>query len=291
MSQIEFPSGITWKADPKPAADFLGPNVSPYATKRFYPNSIGYGSSAGVVKINFDMSNVTDTSYMFDGSEYLERVVGLGGDAMANVTNTGSMFSNCYRISSYPSDNLPLMNLDNVLDANSMFTYFGHSVPGGTISDLSLPKVTTLGNIFSSAKVGTIGNIHCPRCTNFGSMMTNCTATSVGEVDATSCTNPSGPMGYSDNTTLTDMGGFKNLKVSWTSYAFEKCRNLTVESLMNIINNLYDWSGNTDGKAPLYDGTMHSFGTTHKMSFGSTNLAKLTDEQKAVATNKGWTLV
>jgi hypothetical protein len=30
--------------------------------------------------------------------------------------------------------------------------------------------------------------------------------------------------------------------------------------------------------------------TTKTLTLGSTNLAKLTDEEKAIATNKGWTL-
>ena len=30
--------------------------------------------------------------------------------------------------------------------------------------------------------------------------------------------------------------------------------------------------------------------TTQTLTMGSTNLAKLTDEDKAIATNKGWTL-
>ena len=52
---------------------------------------------------------------------------------------------------------------------------------------------------------------------------------------------------------------------------------LTVDGIMNIINNLYDFAseGNTD---------------THTVQLGSTNLAKLTDEQIAIATNKGWTV-
>ena len=52
--------------------------------------------------------------------------------------------------------------------------------------------------------------------------------------------------------------------------------NATVESLMNVINNLYDLTANgLSGKT---------------VKFGTTNLNKLTDEQKAVAVNKGWTL-
>lgn len=57
------------------------------------------------------------------------------------------------------------------------------------------------------------------------------------------------------------------------------CPNLTHDSLMSIINALKDYSSED---APS---------TSMKVSFGSTNLAKLTDAEKAIATEKGWTLV
>ena len=67
---------------------------------------------------------------------------------------------------------------------------------------------------------------------------------------------------------LTTLGGFgaisADIDLRWSTL-------LTVESLMNVINQAATVTGKT-------------------MKFGSENLAKLTDEQKAVATNKGWTL-
>lgn len=55
--------------------------------------------------------------------------------------------------------------------------------------------------------------------------------------------------------------------------AMNGCPKLTVESLVSLLNALCD---NGQGL---------------KCKIGSTNLAKLTDEQKAIATNKGWELV
>jgi hypothetical protein len=89
---------------------------------------------------------------------------------------------------------------------------------------------------------------------------------------------------------LTNIGGFKNLKKSVTSGFIDLLPSISTSSFMNIINNLYDWSGNTDGKAPLNDGTIYNFGTTHSLKFGY-NIANLSDEQIAVATAKGWTLL
>lgn len=50
--------------------------------------------------------------------------------------------------------------------------------------------------------------------------------------------------------------------------------NITVESMVAMFNSLKDLTGDT----------------AKTLTLGSTNLAKLTDEQKAIATNKNWTL-
>ena len=63
-----------------------------------------------------------------------------------------------------------------------------------------------------------------------------------------------------------------NMKVSFDIHYSTK---FTREALLEIINNCYD---------------LTTLGKTATLTMGSTNLAKLTDEDKAIATNKGWTL-
>ena len=67
---------------------------------------------------------------------------------------------------------------------------------------------------------------------------------------------------------LTTLGGFGAIK---ENFSLSDSPKLTVESLMNVINQAATVTGKT-------------------MTLGSTNLAKLSDEQKSVATSKGWTL-
>ena len=85
---------------------------------------------------------------------------------------------------------------------------------------------------------------------------------------------------------LTTLGGFENLgqaylttqSANYSNYTLNlsAATNLTHDSLMNVINNLYDIA--TKGVK------------IQKLILGSTNLAKLSDEEKAIATNKGWVL-
>lgn len=53
------------------------------------------------------------------------------------------------------------------------------------------------------------------------------------------------------------------------------CTKLSHDSLMSVINHLKDYSGT---------------GTSKTMTLGTTNLNKLTDAEKKIATDKGWTL-
>ena len=68
---------------------------------------------------------------------------------------------------------------------------------------------------------------------------------------------------------LTDINGDLALKIS---FKLSPCTKFTHESLMNVLNSI------------------QSVSTKQTLTLGSTNLAKLTNEEKAIATEKGWTL-
>lgn len=71
---------------------------------------------------------------------------------------------------------------------------------------------------------------------------------------------------------LTDLKGFINLSVNLD---LSSSRKLTAESILNVINQAADLS-NTGGTATL--------------TLGTTNISKLTEEQIAIASAKGWTI-
>ena len=77
-------------------------------------------------------------------------------------------------------------------------------------------------------------------------------------------------------TSLTDlnMNGAILPKINLNRWGLDSCTALTVDSLVSVLNAL-----------PQLDE-----GTSYTCTIGSTNLAKLSDEQKAIATNKGYML-
>ena len=156
-----------------------------------------------------------------------------------NVTNMDGMFSGCSSLTS-----IPLLNTSKVTRMDYMFSYCRSLT---TIPALDTSNVTNMDSIF----YGCISLYSIPL------IDTSNVTTMYGAVYGCS--------------SLTYLGGFKNLHISVNSNFLDQCPNLTVESLMNVINNLATVSGKS-------------------LKFGSDNLGKLTTEQKAIATNKGWTL-
>lgn len=78
--------------------------------------------------------------------------------------------------------------------------------------------------------------------------------------------------------------GYTQATTNYSKYRLEiTATTLTHDSMMDIINNVYDLNltYNVSGGGTL---------RTQNLNFGSTNLAKLTTEEKAIATTKGWTL-
>ena len=92
---------------------------------------------------------------------------------------------------------------------------------------------------------------------------------------------------FNNCSSLVTLGGLKNLGMSyqtnWIDNVSVATLNLsdspllTHDSLMNVINNLYD---------------IKSKGVkTQTLQLGDTNKAKLTAEEIAIATNKGWNVI
>lgn len=275
-----------------------------------------FGGCSSLITIPpLDTSNITNMTQMFHSCSSLKAIPPLD---TSNVTSMNGMFNGCVNLSY-----LPHLNTDNVIDMTYMFQkcssltkvslsntgkitnmqwMFQNCSSLQTISGLNTSNVTNMYGMFDGcsslttipsidtsnvtnmyslfnlcSNLITIPEIDTSKVTNVSSMFSNCyNLESLPLLDFSSVTTASYIFGWSNYNKLTDIGGFKNLKISITSYFLDYCPNLTIESLMNVINNLYDLTANgLSGKS---------------LKFGSTNLNKLTTEQVAIATAKGWTL-
>ena len=251
-----------------------------------YMNSMFYSCSSLTSIPALDTSNVTTMDYMFYGCSSLASIPLLN---TSNVTSMGSMFDSCSSLTS-----IPLLNTSKVTNMNSMFYSCSSltSIPQLNTSNVtnmsymfqncssltSIPllntsKVTDMNSMFySCSSLTSIPALDTSNVTNMFQMFYSCSSlTSIPLLDTSKVTNMGNLFGWNTMDKLTDLGGFKNLSISISSGFLDMCPNLTVESLMNVINNLATVFGQS-------------------LSFGSTNLNKLTSGQKAIATSKGWTL-
>lgn len=199
---------------------------------------------SGIVTIpEFDFSKVTTMYATFYQCYNLESVPEI---KTSSVTNFQQLFINCYALK-----NVALFDTSN---ANSFVSMFS-----GCYSLKTIPQ-------FNTSKA---------RFVNY--MFQDCVGlTDLPLLDFENVTQINAFFGYYDITSLIRVGGFKNLKIDWNdNTGLVKTPSINYDSIMNIINNLYDFRANGET-------------TTKTIKFNSKSVSKLSDEDIAVATSKGW---
>lgn len=284
------------------------------------PSDIGYGYDYAVqIKnnwtLNTNFNNDTNLIYMplvnttgrtnfgamFNSCSSLTTVPQLD---TSSGTTFNNMFSNCINLRSVPQLDtsqsqymnnmyagckniiIPIqVDISNAKQLNSLFMYC-NKVPKITLIG-SGNNLISLRNVFQDCEALTeltMNNINTSNVTDFYCTFSNCkslvTLPAINMVKANTLTY------FCNNINLENLGGFIDLGANYetsqsanydryTLYLTEATK-LTHTSLMNIINNLYDIA--TKGC------------NTQKLRIGNTNIAKLTAEEIAIATNKGWTV-
>ena len=225
-----------------------------------------------------DTSNVTEMTGMFTECKKLSSVPALN---TSNVTNMGLMFAGCESLTT-----VPLLNTSNVTEMGGMFS--------GCHSLVEIPTLDTSKGKFLAAmfagcsSLKQIPLLNTKSCTDINGMFEGCTsletvpildASNVGDISKI----------FKDCPSLVMLGGLKNLGMDYSSAYYIHANKseytldlsysplLTHDSLMNIINNLYDIK--SKGVKP------------QTLQLGDTNKAKLTVEEIAIATNKGWNVI
>ena len=213
-----------------------------------------------------NLKSATDCYYMFRGV-YLPSL-DLSSIIFQKIVNAASMFSNA-RINSFT---LPTFKVSN---ANQMFYQFRKNTYDDTvpfndtldISSIDFSECTNISSFIRYSKFVKVlhNNFDCSKVTNVSNFASN---------------NPD----LENLCPLLNLGkGYTQKSANNNGYKLDlsSCVNLTHDSLLGIINGLYDLNLTYDvaGGGTLY---------TQQLVLGSTNLAKLTEDEIAIGTNKGW---
>ena len=107
--------------------------------------------------------------------------------------------------------------------------------------------ITDMSNMFyDCSNLQTIPQLDTSNVTNMESMFRMCDSLiALPELDVSKVTNISGYFRLANCGKLTNVGGWKNLKIDWNdNNGLAKCPNFTYQSCINILNGLYDFVGN-----------------------------------------------
>lgn len=204
-----------------------------------------------------DTSNVVTMDSMFSGCRSLTTIPMLN---TSKVSNMYYMFYNCQDLTSIPE-----LDTSSVINMSSMFSGCSSLTTIPLINTSNVKNMQTMFNNCYNLK--SLPTLNTSNATNMSYMLGGCQRlTEIPAFDCSSCTNLRSFMLYTYAVTAIHL---RNIKVSLD---ISNPKNLTREAIVEVLNNL---------------ATVTS---TQTLTMGSTNLAKLTDEDKAIATNKGWTL-
>lgn len=229
-----------------------------------------------LLELNPNTGDVINMAGMFGNCENLKTIPLLD---TRNVTNMAGMFSFCSNLKT-----IPKINTAKVTDMSTMFDVCKNLEE---IPLLDTSNVTNMHEMFGNCELlRTIPELNTVSVSSMPSMFINCSSIKdIPLLEAGSVTNVW--QIFDGCELLENLGGLKNLGQAysttmtandgWYSLVLSKCPLLTHDSLMNVINNLYDIK--SKGVKP------------QTLQLGDTNKAKLTAEEIAIATNKGWNVI
>lgn len=188
----------------------------------------------------------------------------------------------------YHCEKLIIISFPDTSNVTNMKQAFNSCINLETIENLDTSKVITLNAAFTSCIKLTNLQLNTPNVTDLGTAFYECTnLKTISLLDCSKVNNIQYAFYYCNS--LENLGGLKNIgkaytsKYSNSSYTVDlsHCKKLTHESLMNVINNLYDLNLTYD---VANGGTLYR----QTLNLGATNKAKLTAEEIQIATDKGW---
>ena len=246
LKKITFPDSLrTFGSNTLTGCTALEEVIIPEGVTSLGTNTFNSCSSLKTVKLP---STLTDLGTAFYGCQGLEAI-----DIPSSVTSISSnAFYGCTHLAEVT---IPegVVTIGNSAFANCT-----------SLEEIELPSSVTLLGAYSLSrnnKLKTIVLNSCPKSANSTTGSENSWTALSNNHPLIGCTN------LEEFTVANGVEWIYDLNLS----TFTK---LTHDSLANLINSLYDYSG----------------GTAHTLTIGATNLAKLSAEEIAAATAKNWTI-
>ena len=225
----------------------------------------------------FDISDVTNFDYFFYGASKLTKVP----EIQQPITSSRRMFEGCSSLASLPD------NFDFEHTTNAAYMFYKCGIK--EFREIDIPLATNMSHFFHDCSATIIGNINAPSTAHVDEFFWNCSVNVLGDVYAPKATSVDYFFDWTSNlvtcgkltlgsyqnnifystSNIENFGGLVGLSVS---FDFSSLTKLTKQSLINIMNEAATVTGG------------------QVLTFGSVNLSKLTDAEKSIAINKGWTL-
>lgn len=311
-------------------------SISGGSGKLVVPNGLKFGYSTSFDASQFDTSQVTDMSQMFNGYQGTSldlsswntsnvtimtymfinctniTSLDLSSLNVDNVTDMSCLFGNCYAIKSI---NLAGWNTSNVVNMSSMFEYCNALTSIDDISgfrDLDMSKVTNMNNMFNTCRKLTSVNLtlNAPNLTLIVNMFGTCTQLTSVIINSPSnpkLTNMSYMFSSCNKLTDIDLSNFDISNVSSISSMFSGC-----SALVNLkLKGIGEYSGTSSSGLTLdltpcaklskesvlylfnnaFDRAAADYNNAFTIKLNAATKALLTDDEIAIATNKGFTVV
>ena len=234
------------------------------------PNNTKFSSSNQTECPSFDYRNITNAELLFYNNINLVKI----GEMLntGNITNGGSMFGDCHKLTY-----IPAIDTGNI---NNMRTMFYECTSITSIPDINTSNVTDMYMMFyGCSNLTTIPLLDTSNVTEMYGMLAFCQKlTSIPALDTSKVKNISNMAIYCYS--LKNLGGFVNLGKAFTSAQtldISKSDLLTNQSVQNLIDTVFDMNLNTQGGS-----------ATLRLSQSVIN--SMSDAQKSQLAAKGWTL-
>lgn len=222
---------------------------------------------------NWDTSNIISLTFAFANMKNIKSVDFADWD-VSHVTNFFALFDASSKI-----ENIDVSKWDTSSATNMAWMFNDNSLKTLDVSNFNTSKVAHMFAMFSGCHSLTridVSNFNTSNVLDFGRAFSYwdnvCEELNISGLNLTRVTSIDNAF-LSTNCKVIRCDGLQFPNIDMSKIGLKYSTALTVDSIVGLLNAL-----------PQSD-------KGYSFQIGATNIAKLSDEQKAIATNKGWTLI